>query len=94
MSYLSNVDFKRYTISEIQKFRNDKKLFINISYQRSKVWKQQQKQALIDSILGNYPIGVLVLWENRKRNFEILDGQQRVETISDFMKNDFPVNEK
>ncbi|MEX0656110.1 MAG: DUF262 domain-containing protein [Nitrosopumilaceae archaeon] len=82
---LSIFETGELTVAEIYEQCKSGKLRINESYQRSEVWKPSQKQALIESILEQYPIGVLVLWENKDHSKEILDGQQRVKTIEHFI---------
>lgn len=58
----------------------------NQTYQRSSIWETERKQRLIDSILQNLSIGNLMLKElNGTPKFEVLDGQQRLQTIFDFV---------
>ena len=86
---LTPIKLGSLTIEEISKLFQNNKLIVNESYQRSDVWKLKQKQALIESILGSYPIGVLVLWKNNKNLAEIIDGQQRFKAIINFMTDGF-----
>lgn len=71
------------------------------SYQRAVVWTQPQQAALIRSLLEDYPTGLIVLNKiappKQGRNVkgprileervEIIDGQQRLTTIFEFMQN-------
>ena len=72
------------------KIKNIKKYNFRYSdeYQRTEVWKLGQKQNLIDSILRNYPIGTPVLKFLGKDQYEVIDGQQRLKTIQEFMNKD------
>jgi len=66
-------------------YRNDK-LIINRRYQRKLVWSQQEKKALIDSILKQYPIP-LILLASQGEKYEIIDGMQRLNAIFGFIEN-------
>lgn len=64
-------------------------------YQRDFIWNKDFKDNLIHSIIKNYPIGTILIRElgnepNKKGAFqEVVDGQQRLRTISDFVNNDY-----
>lgn len=58
-------------------------------YQRPYIWNQEQKELLIDSILSNLPIGNIFLNEIKLAIYEIVDGQQRLLTIQDFLNDKF-----
>lgn len=88
MPALSLMKLDYYTIKKIRDLRNKGHLVINSKYQRSYVWTKYQKKELIDSILDNFPIGVLVLWKHKQNEIEILDGQQRVKTIESYLSGD------
>jgi len=55
-------------------------------FQRNIVWNDDMKRAFILSILNNFPTNEIVI--NIRRNvIRILDGQHRILTINDFIKN-------
>jgi len=58
-------------------------------YQRPLVWKLTNKQLLIDTILRGYDIPKFYLKENKKDNYDVVDGQQRIRTMWDFQDNKF-----
>jgi len=68
----------------------------NPTYQRSAVWKAGQKQLLIDSILRKIDIPKLYLRETSSNGFsyEIIDGQQRMRTLWEFLSNKFRLSEE
>lgn len=71
--------------------RND--LNLQPEFQRGEVWSQAKRQRLIDSILRDWhipPIHVIEI--TRSRQQEVLDGQQRLAAIRDFVHNEFPVD--
>lgn len=63
-------------------------LVFNTEYQRSEVWNLSRKQKLIDSIIKQYNLGMIFL--RRKGDlYEVLDGQQRLKAIFDFINNEY-----
>lgn len=79
-----------WTINDFIKLHNNKKLVINAEYQRSEVWKPPKKKLLIDSVLNDYDIGSIIL-RQKEDKWEILDGQQRLKALFDFVENEFPL---
>jgi 5-methylcytosine-specific restriction endonuclease McrA len=79
-----------WTINDFVKLHNQDKLIINKEYQRSEVWRQPKKQLLIDSILNDYDVGSIIL-RQKDDKWEILDGQQRLKAIFDFIEDKFPL---
>lgn len=62
-------------------------------FQRGEVWGKFKKQRLIDSILRDWHVPPIHVIENSKtRKQEVLDGQQRLAAIRDFVNGHFPVN--
>jgi hypothetical protein len=69
------------------------RLDLQPDFQRGEVWSRQKKQRLIDSIIRGWhvpPVHVISLPGTDRQ--EVLDGQQRLAAIRDFMKDDFPIN--
>src|SRR5262249_24106494 len=65
-------------------------------YQRLAVWKPDQKQLLMDSILRKIDIPKLYLRENKANGFmyEIIDGQQRMRTLWEYLSNQFCLSDE
>ena len=61
----------------------------NPDYQRPLVWKLTNKQLLVDTILRDLDIPKFYWKENKKDNYEVVDGQQRIRTIWSFHQNEF-----
>lgn len=62
-------------------------------FQRGEVWSKNKKQRLIDSILRDWhvpPIHVIEDVHSRKQ--EVLDGQQRLVAIRDFIEGEFALD--
>lgn len=64
-------------------------------YQRKVVWSKNKKQSLMDSLFRRYYIPKLVIREVRLADDrtinEIIDGQQRINTVQGFFRNEFPL---
>lgn len=70
-----------------------KRLDLQPNFQRGEVWGKPKKQRLIDTILRGWhipPIHVIQVPNSDKQ--EVLDGQQRLAAIRDFIEGDFAVN--
>jgi hypothetical protein len=66
-------------------------------YQRKTVWEEKRKQALMDSLLRRYYVPKLVLRVVRLSDDravdEVIDGQQRINTVQEFFANKFKLPE-
>ena len=56
-------------------------------YQRRLRWSRAQKSALIESMLLNIPIPPIYLYENAAARYEVMDGQQRLNAIEEFLED-------
>lgn len=68
------------------------KLTIQPEYQRHYLYAEKggsRERAVVESILRDYPIGLLYFNKNSEQ-FEVLDGQQRITSLGRFTKNLFP----
>lgn len=68
------------------------KINLNPEYQRNSVWTLSQKQLLIDSIIRDIDIPKLYFREQENEVVEVVDGQQRIKSIVDFIDNKFPLD--
>lgn len=83
----STLDFTLHTlVSSIQD-----KSYINLSpgYQRRARWDRRKKSLLIESFLMNVPVPPLFLFEKDYNQYEIMDGRQRLEAISEYLENKY-----
>lgn len=67
-------------------------LNIRPKYQREFVYKDAQRNAVIDSIRKNYPLNVMYWVVNDTGTFEVLDGQQRTISICEYIDGSFSIN--
>ena len=54
-------------------------------YQRKFVWPEEYKSRFIESLILGYPIPLLFLADTSEGRLEIVDGVQRISTLSDFL---------
>lgn len=66
-------------------------LIIRPEFQREFVYKDAQRDAVIDSVMNGYPIGIMYWSLNKSGKYECLDGQQRTISICDYVNNRFSV---
>lgn len=86
-----DMDSNKLVISEF--YENDKagKYEYSTVYQREKVWSEDKKSFLIDSILKNYPIPPVFFRmkidpDTGITKYDVIDGKQRLTTIRDFVE--------
>jgi len=60
-------------------------------YQRRLRWSTAQKSRLIESLLLNIPIPPVFLYESDAARYEVMDGQQRLNAVREFIAGDFPL---
>ena len=61
-------------------------------YQRRLRWDDRKKSKLIESFIMNVPVPPVFLYEQEIGRFEVMDGQQRLNTIVEFMQNRFKLS--
>lgn len=70
------------------------KLDIRPPYQREFIYKEKQREAVIDTITKDFPLNVMYWAVRENENFEVIDGQQRTISISQFVEGDFAYNSR
>lgn len=76
-------------VAKVQSGRLD----IQPDFQRGQVWNEAKKKRLIDTILREWYVpSIHIVVNDEMRADEILDGQQRVRSILEFVGNGFPVD--
>ena len=58
-------------------------------YQRRLRWTSVQKSKLIESLLLNIPVPPVFLFEGEAARYEVMDGQQRLNAVREFIAGDF-----
>lgn len=69
----------------------DGKLDIRPPYQREFIYKDKQRDAVIDTVAKNYPLNVMYWAVREDGSYEVIDGQQRTISICQYVEGDFSV---
>jgi hypothetical protein len=64
-------------------------LDIRPPYQREFIYKDRQRDAVIDTVTKNYPLNVMYWATRDDGTYEIIDGQQRTISICQYINGDF-----
>lgn len=71
------------------------KLEIQPEYQRNYIYNENngsREEAVVNSILNGYPLGVFYFKQENDGTFSVLDGQQRITALGRFHKHLFKIN--
>lgn len=67
------------------------KLDVRPPYQREFIYKDKQRNAVIETVRRNFPLNVMYWSVRDDGNYEVIDGQQRTLSICQFVKGDFSI---
>lgn len=67
------------------------RLCLRPAYQREFCFNSKQSEAVIDTVINGFPLGLMYWNKADNDTFECLDGQQRSISICQFVNGDFPV---
>jgi hypothetical protein len=85
-------------VSWFKSAHDRKELDIKPPFQRNPVWVNRQKSYLIDTILNKFPIPEIYMQESvdekGKAKYIIVDGQQRIRAILEFLSGDYCLDSK
>jgi hypothetical protein len=70
------------------------KLDIRPPYQREFIYKDEQRDAVINTITKDFPLNVMYWSVRENGDFEVIDGQQRTISICQFVDGDFAFEER
>jgi len=68
------------------------KLNIRPKYQREFIYKDKQRDAVIETIIKDFPLNVMYWVKNEDGTFEVMDGQQRTISICEYIAGKFSLN--
>jgi len=93
------IELKEITVQELTNGYQDNEengvvgyggiLDIRPPYQREFIYKDKQRDAVIDTITKDFPLNVMYWAVREDENFEVIDGQQRTISISQYVAGDF-----
>lgn len=93
MTFNNEIQPGRVNITDMVRRMRDEDLFVDRSFQRRLVWTNKQQVRLIETILMDYPMPEIYIWEQTpdeetgRQRSSIVDGQQRLTTIRQFINN-------
>lgn len=99
------IKLEKHTIKEIVEGYKDSaeegvvgfngRLNIRPAFQREFVYKDKERNAVIDTIFKGFPLNVMY-WvvDESGQNYELLDGQQRTISICQYYTGEFSINER
>lgn len=94
------IEFRHVTVAQLVKSYADKgeagvtgyggQLNIRPAYQREFVYKEKQRDAVIDTLRRGFPLNTMY-WAVAGDGYELMDGQQRTISICQYVNGDFSV---
>lgn len=86
-----------YTANDLLAFRESGTLDITPKFQRRGVWRLPQRSYFLDSLLRDMPVPPIYFRETQSDDFskvvrQVVDGQQRVRTILDYIDGQFSIS--
>jgi hypothetical protein len=70
------------------------KLDIRPKYQREFVYKEKQRNAVIQTIRNQFPLNVMYWMVRENGDYEVLDGQQRTISTAQYVNGDFSIENR
>jgi len=96
------IQLKEITIKEVTKgYKNSDeegvvgyggKLNIRPKYQREFVYKDDKRNAVVETIKKDFPLNVMYWVKNEDGTFEVMDGQQRTISFCEYVEGKFSLN--
>ena len=96
------IELKEISIRELYKGYKDNadegvvgyggKLDIRPPYQREFIYKDKQRNAVIDTVRKGFPLNVMYWAVREDEGYEVIDGQQRTISICQYVNGDFSIN--
>lgn len=81
-----------FIVGSLEEQISDGQLVLQDEFQRRQVWDDKKCSRLIESLLLNVPIPVCYFAEMRDGTFSVIDGQQRLTSISRYLTNLYPLS--
>ena len=88
---------RNISVRDFEEWKDRGELSLSPKFQRREVWNPKAKSYLIDTILRGKPIPKLYMRQevnpaSRRTTREIVDGQQRLNTVLSFVKDGFKIS--
>jgi hypothetical protein len=99
-----NIELREITVKELVEGYKDNaqegvigfgsRLDIRPPYQREFIYKDKQRDAVINTIKRDFPLNVMYWAVREDGNYEIIDGQQRTISICQYLQGDFSFEQR
>jgi hypothetical protein len=67
-------------------------LNIRPKYQREFIYKEKQRDAVVETVRKDFPLNVMYWVKNEDNTYEVMDGQQRTVSICEYIAGKFSLN--
>lgn len=78
---------KHFSLRDVVDQIGEKEIDLSPDFQRDYVWKRRQRTRLVESILLGIPLPAFYFNQDKDGTYQVVDGVQRLSTISLFMKD-------
>lgn len=75
-------------------FAYDGKLTVRPAYQREFVYKDAQRDAVMETVRKGFPLNIMYWSKTGDDTYEVLDGQQRTISICQYINKDYSINHR
>ena len=75
-------------------FAYDGKLTVRPAYQREFVYKDSQRDAVMETVRKGFPLNIMYWSKTGDDTYEVLDGQQRTISICQYINKDYSINHR
>ena len=97
-----NIELKKIPVKDVFKGYLDNnedgvigfngKLNIRPKYQREFIYKDKQREAVLNTIKKGFPLNTIYWAKNNDETYELLDGQQRTISICSYINGEYSIN--
>lgn len=88
MSVPLSIKHETKTVTDLVNLFEDEALNLSPTFQRKSVWTEKDRRKLIDTLVRNFPIPAIFLYERQEDGeliYDVIDGKQRLETLLGFL---------
>ncbi len=92
---MKNFDTRAYSVADFLEWHRNGLLELSPDFQRRAVWSEKAKSYLIDTIIRGRPIPKIIIsqrLEGARSVRVVVDGQQRLRAILEFINGDFAIS--
>jgi len=92
---MKNFDTRAYSIADFLEWHNNGLLELSPDFQRRPVWSEKAKSYLIGTVVRGRPIPKILISQRLQKSRTIrivVDGQQRLRAILEFINGDFAIS--